>query len=73
MKKFRVTQDANYIQGYLRLGFRTGVIEAESEADALDKLKNKGYTDYLDLKVTDYRVEDVDYDGQEFKIKEIKG
>lgn len=72
MKKFRVTQEANYVQGYLRYGHREAVIEAESEEDALDKLKNEGYTDYLDFVLDDYSVEDADYDDQPFEIKEIE-
>lgn len=58
MEKFKVSQEADYITGHLRYGHREGVIEANSKEDALDKLKNKGYTDYLDLKVDDYEVED---------------
>lgn len=71
MKKFRVTQYANYVQGYLRYGHREAVIEAESKEDALDKLKNEGYTDYLDFVLDDYSVEDADYDDQPFEIEEI--
>ena len=73
MAKFKVSQEANYITGHLRYGHREGVIEANSKEDALDKLKNKGYTDYLDLKVDDYEVEDVDYGDNEFEIEEVEG
>ena len=58
MKKFKVTQDADYMVGYLRCGHREGIIEAESIEDALYKLQNKGYTDYLDFKVDSCEVED---------------
>lgn len=34
MKKFKVTQDADYMVGYLRCGHREGIIEAESIEDA---------------------------------------
>lgn len=72
MAKFKVSQEADYVTGHLRYGHREGVIEADSVEDALDKLKNKGYTDYLDLVVDDYRVEDVEYGDNEFEIKEME-
>lgn len=71
MAKFRVYQDADYVMGHLRYGHREGIIEADSREDALDKLKNKGYTDYLDLVVDDFAVEDVYYGYNEFEIEEI--
>ena len=73
MKKFRVTQKANYVQGYLRYGHREAIVEAESKEDVLNKLENEGYTDDLDFVLDDYSVEDADYDDQPFKIEEIKG
>lgn len=72
MAKFKVSQEADYITGHLRYGHREGVIEANSKEDALDKLKNKGYTYYLDLKVDDYEVEDVDYGDNKFEIEEME-
>lgn len=72
MAKFRVTQDADYIMGHLRYGHREGVIDAESVEDALDKLENEGYTDYLDLVVDDYEVDDVDYGFNPFKIDPVE-
>ena len=71
MAKFKVFQDADYVQGNLRYGHREGVIEADSKEDALNKLKNEGYTDYLNLEIDDYEVDDVDYGDNEFKIEEI--
>lgn len=73
MAKFKVSQEADYVTGHLRYGHREGIIEADSKEDALDKLKNKGYTDYLDLKVDDYEVEGVDYGNNEFEIEEVEG
>lgn len=73
MAKFRVRQDADYVMGHLRYGHRAGIIEAESVEDALDKLKNHNYTDYLDLVVDDYEVEDVDYGFNPFEIKPVEG
>ncbi len=72
MAKFKVSQEADYVMGHLRYGHREGIIEANSKEDALDKLKNKGYTDYLDLKVDDYEVEDVEYGDNEFEIEEVE-
>ena len=71
MAKFKVFQDADYVQGHLRYGHREGIIEADSKEDALNKLKNEGYTDYLDLVVDDYSVYDVEYGDNEFEIEEI--
>lgn len=70
MTKFRVFQDANYAVGHLRYGHREGTIEAESKEDALNKLRNEGYTDYLDFVLDDYELEDVDYDD-DFEIEEV--
>ena len=71
MKKYRVTQDADYVVGYLRLAHREGIIEAESTEDALYKLQNEGYADYLDFKVDSCEIEDADFDGMPFEIKEV--
>ena len=71
MAKFKVFQDADYVQGHLRYGHREGIIEADSKDDALNKLKNEGYTDYLDLVVDDYSVYEVEYGDNEFEIEEI--
>lgn len=34
MTKFKVFQDADYVQGHLRYGHREGIIEADSEEEA---------------------------------------
>ena len=72
MAKFRVSQEADYVMGYLRYGHREGVIEAESKEDALNKLKNEGYTDYLDFVLDDYSCENVEYGDNEFEIEEME-
>ena len=69
MKKFLVTQDADYVVGHLRYGHREGVIEAEN-IDEVKAILKDGGTDYLDLVVDDYEVEDVDYGDNEFEIEE---
>ena len=70
--KFYVKQKADYVMGHLRYGHREGIIEADSKEDLLNKLKNDGYTDYLDFVLDDYDVEDIFYGDNEFKIKEIE-
>ena len=72
MRKFKVIQDADYAMGHLRYGHREGIIEADSKEDALDKLKNHGYTDYLDFVVDDYELDDVDYGNNPFEIEEVE-
>ena len=72
MAKFRVSQEADYVMGHLRYGNREGVIEAESKEYALNKLKNEGYTDYLDFVLDDYSCEDVEYGDNEFEIEEME-
>lgn len=72
MPKFKVTQEANYVSGYLKYGHLEGVIEADSKEDALNKLHNEGYTDFLELVVDDYEVYDADFEDNEFEIEEIE-
>lgn len=72
MAKYRVSQDADYVMGHLRYGHREGIIEADSLEDAKKKIEKEGFTDYLELVVDDYSVEDVDYGNNEFKYEEIK-
>ena len=69
MARFFVTQDAEYVVGHLRYGHREGYIEADSIEDARRKLKEEGYTDYLDFVLDDYELEDCEY-YDEFEISE---
>lgn len=71
MAKFFVTQDADYAVGHLRYGHREGVIEADSKEDALNKLWEEDYTDYLEFVLDDYEVDDVDYGVNDFVIEEV--
>lgn len=71
MAKFFVKQDADYVVGHLRYGHREGYIEADSIEDAKKKLEEEGYTDYLDLVVDDYEIEDADYGNNQFEIREV--
>ena len=72
MAKFRVSQDADYIMGHLRYGHREGIIEADSLEDAKKKVEKEGHTDFLDLIVDDYSVEDVNYGSNEFEYEEME-
>ena len=72
MAKFKVSQDANYAVGHLRYGHREGIIEADSKEDALNKLENEGYTDFLDFVLDDYELDDVDYIDNKFEIEEVE-
>jgi hypothetical protein len=71
MAKFFVTQKAVYAMGHLRYGHREGVIEADSKEDALNKLENEDYTDYLNFVPDGYELEDVDYGYNRFMIEEV--
>ena len=71
MARFFVTQQANYISGHLRYGHREGYIEADSKEDALYKLENEDYTDYLELEIDSYEVEESDFSGNSFEITEV--
>lgn len=72
MAKFKVRQNADYLMGRLEYGHREGVIEANSVEDALNKLQNEGYTDYLDLVVDDYEVEYANYGSNPFEIDPVE-
>lgn len=72
MAKFRVTQYADYVVGHLRYGHREAIIEADSKEDVLSKLKNEGYTDYLNFVLDDYELEDSDYGDNDFEIEEME-
>lgn len=56
--KFNVYADVDYVSGYLRYGHFEGVVEAESEEELKEMMKDKYFRDYLDLVVDDYRIED---------------
>ena len=72
MAKFRVTQELDYITGYLRSGHREGVIEADSLEEAKKKLLEKGGEDCLNIVVDDYRVEDWSADDNPFEYERIE-
>ena len=71
MAWFKVKQEADYVVGHLRYGHREGTIEADSNEDALNKLKNEGYTDYLNFELDDYEVDDIEYGNNPFEVEEV--
>ena len=56
--KFRVTQDVDYVQGYLRYGHFEGVIECDSVEELKKMIENEDIVDYLDLVIDDWSVND---------------
>lgn len=58
---FKVEQDCDYVQGHLRYGHKTGIIEVDTEDELIDIINDKDkLNDYMELIVDDYEVEDYD-------------
>lgn len=62
MKTFVVGRNVDYVVGHLRYGHRETEVEAESEEELKEKLKNEEYVNEIfedsDLVVDDYEVDD---------------
>lgn len=71
MKKFRVTQDLDYVKGYLRYGHKEGIVEVESEDELKEMVETGEIFDYMDVKVDDYSIEDYDDGGNKVKWEQI--
>ena len=56
MKKFKITQDSEYVQGHLRTGYMEVVVEAESVEEA--KVKAKELLEDAELIVDSYEIDD---------------
>lgn len=69
--KFLVRADVDYVVGHLRYGHLEGEIEAESEEELKEMMKDKHFSDWLDLVVDGYRVEDYG-DVGEYEYEVIK-
>ena len=69
--KFRISQDCDYVMGYLRYGHLEGEIEADSLEEAKEKIE-KYPRDYMELIVDDYDVEDYDCGDNEVEIEQIE-
>lgn len=55
MKKYFITQDCDYVHGYLRSGHLEGEVYANSSEEAIEKWKNAKV--YYDVIADDYCVE----------------
>lgn len=71
MKKFMVTQECDYITGYLRYGHFEGIIEANSLEEAKKIMEEKGSHDLLSLVVDDYSVDDYDVGNNGYEFEEV--
>lgn len=71
MKKFMVTQECDYVTGYLRYGHFEGIIEANSLEEAKKIMEEKGSHDLLSLVVDDYSVEDYDVGDNGYEFEEV--
>ena len=59
MKKFKINIPLDYVQGHLRNGHGEILVEAESEEEIREKIKNKEIDLYdFGLIVDDYEVDD---------------
>ena len=71
MKKFMVTQECDYVKGYLRYGHFEGIIEANSLEEAKKIMEEKGSHDLLSLVVDDYSVNDYDVGDNGYEFEEV--
>lgn len=70
--KFKITRDLDYVSGNLRCGHLEGIVEAASEAEALEKVKTDPFA-WLSIVIDDYEVEDYDAGDNPFCITKIDG
>ena len=66
MKKFLVTAALDYVDGHLE-----GIVEAESEEVLKEMMKEGGITEYLDVVVDDYSIDDCG-DINEYEYEEVE-
>lgn len=71
MKKFRVTQNLDYVTGHLRYGHKEGIVEVESEDELREMIDSGEIFDYMNIKVDDYSIDDYDDGGNKVYWKEI--
>ena len=71
MKKFMVTQECDYVTGYLRYGHFEGIIEANSLEEAKKIMEEKDSHDLLSLVVDDYSVDDYDVGDNGYEFEEV--
>ena len=72
MKKFKVTQDCDYVVGHLRYGHFEGIIEADNLEEAKEIMKDEYSRDYLSLVIDDYEVDSYETGDNEYEFEEIE-
>lgn len=65
--KFRVTQDLDYVNGFLRYGHKEGIVEVESEDKLKEMIESGKIFNYMDVEIDDYSIED--YDDGDNKVE----
>lgn len=65
--KFRVTQDLDYVNGFLRYGHKEGIVEVESEDKLKEMIDSGKIFNYMDVEIDDYSIED--YDDGDNKVE----
>ena len=69
--KFLVRANVGYVVGHLRYGHLEGEVEAGSEEELKEMMEDEYFSDWLDLVVDGYRVEDYGDVGK-YKYEVIK-
>lgn len=69
--KFRVTQDLDYVNGFLRYGHKEGIVEVESEDKLKEMIESGKIFNYMDVEIDDYSIEDYDDGDNEVEWEQI--
>lgn len=69
MSKFNVTVGCEYVMGHLRYGHYEGIVEADTEEEAIKKAKDE--IEYFDLVIDDYEIEDAEVDLNGIYVEKI--
>lgn len=69
--KFRVTQDLDYVNGFLRYGHKEGIVEVESEDKLKEMIDSGKIFNYMDVEIDDYSIEDYDDGDNEVEWEQI--
>ena len=68
MKKFKITQNTEYLQGHLRMGCKEVEVEAENIEEA--KEKAKGLLDHAEVIAYDWEIDDYEM-LDELEVEEL--
>ena len=69
--KFRVTQNLDYVKGYLRYGHKEGFVEVESEDELKEMIDSGKIFNYMSVEVDDYSIDDYDDGGNKVEWEQI--